>query len=83
MGLGTRRTDPRQVLGTMSRPRQNGVGSEIPMTEFAINANMSNSSGFSTLAPELSGHMRIIIGGSLPSKKLRLEYEFRKPGEST
>jgi RNase H-like domain found in reverse transcriptase/Reverse transcriptase (RNA-dependent DNA polymerase)/Integrase zinc binding domain len=59
-----------QVLRTMIRPDQTDWVEKIPMTEFAINSNISSSSGFAPF--ELNyGHMPMIIGGISPIEKAK------------
>jgi hypothetical protein len=54
----------------MIRPDQTDWVEKIPMTEFAINSNISSSSGFAPF--ELNyGHMPMIIGGISPIEKAK------------
>jgi hypothetical protein len=59
-----------QILQTMIQPDQTDWVEKIPMAEFAINLNISSSSGFAPF--ELNyGHMPMIIGGISPTEKAK------------
>jgi hypothetical protein len=59
-----------QILWTMIQPDQTDWVEKIPMAEFAINSNISSSSGFTPFKLNY-GHMPMIIGGISPTKKAK------------
>jgi len=59
-----------QILRTLVRPDQTDWVDKIPLTEFALNSNISSSTGFAPF--ELNyGHMPMIIGGITPIEKAK------------
>jgi Integrase zinc binding domain len=59
-----------QILRTMIQPDQTDWVEKIPMAEFAINSNISSSSGFAPFKLNY-GHMPMIIGGISPTEKAK------------
>ena len=61
-----------QILRTLILPNQTDWVDKLPLTEFAINSNISSLTGFAPL--ELNyGYMPSLIGGIMP-------FENAKPG---
>ena len=61
-----------QILRTLVSPNQTDWVDKIPLTEFAINSNISSSTGFAPFKLNY-GYMPSLIGGIMP-------YENSKPG---
>src|ERR1700685_907203 len=59
-----------QILRTLIQPDQTDWVEKLPLTEFAINSNLSSSTGFAPF--ELNyGYMPMLIGGITPFEKTK------------